>query len=87
MSPEEINSLRREVKSMIAGADLDTATGRKEILAALAADMGKPVSNSTLAMALSGYRLTPSYVRLLERTKILIPSVSEHIHASKGKIN
>jgi len=56
-------------------------------LAALAADMGKPVSNSTLAMALSGYRRTPSYVRLLERTKILIPSVSEHIHASKGKIN
>lgn len=85
MSPEEINILRLEVKSMIAGQDLDMPGGRDKLQSLLAEKLGRPINRNSVVMALSGYRRTLAYVELLIALKELLNR--ENIHPSKAISN
>jgi hypothetical protein len=67
MSPQEIDTLRKDVKKMLVDLDLDSRNrgAMRELSEKIAARMARPVSTATLAMALSGYRKTEAYQQLL----------------------
>lgn len=74
MTPQETATLRKDIKKMLVDLDLDSR--RKGAMAILSADMTarmqKPVSRSTLAMALSGSRDTEAYHKLLVECRAML---------------
>ena len=72
----QAEKLRKKVWHLLVDLNL-TATGTPEKLAAvLSQRMGEPVSRTTLAMTLSGYRTTTKYITYLRELK-------KHLHNCK----
>lgn len=74
MSPQEIDTLRKEVKKLMIDLDLDARKkGSMAILAEnLSRRMGKRISRTTLSMTLSGFRDTTGYQAILKEMKEML---------------
>lgn len=85
MSPQEINDLRIEVKTLICRLDLD---GRKStvLLPALSRYFSKNVSAQTLSLALKGTRTSAPYLELLVNLQYILTD-SEFINSISQKSN
>jgi hypothetical protein len=68
MSPQEVDALRKEVKKLMIDLGLDVR--KRGAMPRLAEDLtnrtGRKISRNTLSMALSGFRETAGYCKLLE---------------------
>lgn len=85
MSPQEINSLRIEVKKLICGLDLDSSKSTV-LIPALERYFQKRVSPQTLSHALKGKRTGPPYVELLQNLQYILTD-SEFINEVSSKNN
>jgi hypothetical protein len=66
MSPQEIDTLRKEVKHLMIDLNLErNVASYSLILPHLSEKMGKPINVGSLIMALSGFREGPAYQNLL----------------------
>jgi hypothetical protein len=87
MSPEETNSLRKDVKKKMVDLDMDSRKrGSMSILSEnLSRKMGRRISRTTLSMALSGFRDTSGYQVILKELNDML-AVSIHTQ-SRGDMN
>jgi hypothetical protein len=87
MTPEEFNTLRREVKMLIVGLDLDLRRGERPLmLAELSKRLGKELNSHSLSMALTGYRNGAAYGEILRTLKDILTDC-DFIHKIENQHN
>lgn len=89
MTSQETDKLRKDVKKMLVDLDLDGRNrgAMRELSEKMTARLARPVSTSTLAMALSGHRKTEAYQQLLHEMSAMLAEMlpvpsdpSDNIH-------
>lgn len=65
MTPDEFNTLRKEVKKLLIDLDMEKVTWG-QLAAMLSEHLGRPINNRSLGMALTGFRQTEAYRTILE---------------------
>jgi hypothetical protein len=91
MSPQEIDTLRKEVKKTMIDLELD-AWGKTPSLAKELSDRtGKMISRNTLSMALSGYRSSEPYQIILKELQSMLAErqspARDNIHEGESQNN
>ncbi len=72
MSPEELNTLRKEVKHTMINLGLDREGSYDKMLPPLNRILDFPISKSTLSMSLTGYRSGQRHQKVLEALQRLL---------------
>lgn len=98
MTPQEIDTIRKECKKIIVDLDMDNRKGGgyRKITGALNRRLERIISTNTLCMCLTGHRQSPAYQTLLAELHVMLTEVittgdrsvfGEHIHNQDGVCN